>query len=130
MPNLKINDVPVTVETGTLLLDACRQAGFEIPHYCYHPALTAVATCRMCMVEIKGQPKLATSCTTLASEGMEVSTQTPAVADARAAGVPAIRLGVAGGRHYRIGDLVWLDIPEMRAASEGFFPNLMAAPLN
>ena len=52
------------------------------------------------------------------------------LADAKAAGVPAIRLGVAGGRHYRINDLVWLDIPEMRAASEGFFPNLMAAPLN
>ncbi|MFT3811585.1 MAG: phosphoribosylformylglycinamidine synthase subunit PurL [Micropepsaceae bacterium] len=52
------------------------------------------------------------------------------LADAEKAGVPAIRLGVAGGRHYRINDLVWLDIPEMRRASEGFFPNLMAAPLN
>ena len=79
MPTLKINDIPVTVEAGTLLLDACKRAGFDIPHYCYHPALTPVATCRMCMVEIKGQPKLATSCTTVAVEGMEVFTNTPAV---------------------------------------------------
>jgi len=85
MPTLKINDIPVTVESGTLLLDACKRAGFEIPHYCYHPALTPVATCRMCMVEIKGQPKLATSCTAMAAEGMEVFTNSPSVSDARAA---------------------------------------------
>ncbi|HQL49504.1 MAG TPA: 2Fe-2S iron-sulfur cluster-binding protein, partial [Holophaga sp.] len=85
MPTLKINDIPVTVEAGTLLLDACRQAGFDIPHYCYHPALTPVATCRMCMVEVKGQPKLVTSCTMTAAEGMEVQTASPAVTDARAA---------------------------------------------
>ncbi|MBK8793843.1 MAG: (2Fe-2S)-binding protein [Holophaga sp.] len=85
MPTLKINDTTITVEPGTLLLDACKQAGFDIPHYCYHPALTPVATCRMCMVEIKGQPKLATSCTVTATEGMEVSTSSPAVSDARAA---------------------------------------------
>ena len=52
------------------------------------------------------------------------------LADAKAAGVPALRLGVAGGRHYRIGDLVWLDIARMRAAHEDFFPALMTAPLN
>ena len=84
MPKLRINDQEITVEPGTLLLDACRQAGIEIPHYCYHPALAPVATCRMCMVEIKGQPKLATSSTTIAAEGMEVRTDSPTVADARA----------------------------------------------
>jgi len=84
MPNLKINNLEITVEPGTLLLDACARAGFDIPHYCYHPALSPVATCRMCMVEIKGQPKLATSCTTVAMDGQEVFTHSPAVADARA----------------------------------------------
>ena len=84
MPNLKINDLDITVAPGTLLLDACARAGFDIPHYCYHPALSLVATCRMCMVEIKGQPKLATSCTTLAQDGQEVYTHSEAVADARA----------------------------------------------
>ena len=83
MPNLKINNIEITVEPGTLLLDACAQAGIDIPHYCYHPALSLVATCRMCMVEIKGQPKLATSCTAMATEGMEIYTNSPAVSDAR-----------------------------------------------
>jgi NADH-quinone oxidoreductase subunit G len=84
MPTLKVNDLTITVEPGTLLLDACAGAGAAIPRYCYHPTLTKVATCRMCMVEVKGQPKLVTSCTTPAAEGMEVYTNTPIVADARA----------------------------------------------
>jgi NADH-quinone oxidoreductase subunit G len=93
MPTIKINDVEMSVTPGTLVLDACRKAGIDIPQYCYHPALTPVATCRMCMVEIKGQPKLATSCTTTVPPApkdnpdavvMEVFTNTPAVADARA----------------------------------------------
>jgi len=93
MPTIKINDVEVSVNPGTLVLDACRTVGIDIPHYCYHPALTPVATCRMCLVDIKGQPKLATSCTTTVPPApkdnpdavvMEVFTNTPAVADARA----------------------------------------------
>ena len=93
MPTIKINDVGLGVNPGTLVLDACRTVGNDIPHYCYHPALTPVATCRMCLVEIKGQPKLATSCTTTVPPApkdnpdavvMEVFTNTPAVADARA----------------------------------------------
>jgi NADH-quinone oxidoreductase subunit G len=93
MPTIKINDVALSVNPGTLVLDACRTVGIDIPHYCYHPALTPVATCRMCLVEIKGQPKLATSCTTTVPPApkdnpdavvMEVFTNTPSVADARA----------------------------------------------
>ena len=93
MPTIKINDVALSVNPGTLVLDACRTVGIDIPSYCYHPALSPVATCRMCLVEIKGQPKLATSCTTSVPPApkdnpdavvMEVFTNTPAVADARA----------------------------------------------
>jgi NADH-quinone oxidoreductase subunit G len=93
MPNISINGSVREVPVGKLVLDACREAGVDIPHYCYHPALTPVATCRMCMVEIKGMPKLATSCTTTVGpapkdnpEGlaMEIFTNTPQVADARA----------------------------------------------
>src|ERR1035438_958998 len=93
MPTIKISDVEMSVTPGPLVLDACRTVGIDIPQYCYHPALTPVATCRMCMVEIKGQPKLATSCTTTVPPApkdnpdavvMEVFTNTPAVADARA----------------------------------------------
>ena len=94
MSKILINGIEKDVPVGTLVLDACRAAGIDIPHYCYHPALTPVATCRMCMVEIKGMPKLATSCTTTVGppprdnpEGiaMEISTNSKAVADARAA---------------------------------------------
>ena len=93
MPKVLINGVERDVPVGTLVLDACEQAGIAIPHYCYHPALSPVATCRMCMVEIKGMPKLATSCTTTVGpapkdnpEGiaMEIITNSKAVADARA----------------------------------------------
>jgi len=93
MPKIAINGMEREVPIGTLVLDACKQAGIDIPHYCYHPALTPVATCRMCMVEVKGMPKLATSCTTTVGpapkdnpEGlaMEIFTNTPQVADARA----------------------------------------------
>jgi NADH-quinone oxidoreductase subunit G len=89
---VKINGKEVTVPKGMLLLDACRVAGIDIPHYCYHPALTPVATCRMCMVEVKGMPKLATACTTTVMDPpkdkpealMEIVTNSPQVADARA----------------------------------------------
>ena len=93
MPKIAINGQTLEVPVGTLVLDACKQVGIDIPHYCYHPALTPVATCRMCMVEIKGMPKLATSCTTTVGPApkdqpdalaMEIFTDTPQVADARA----------------------------------------------
>lgn len=93
MPKIAINGKEIDVPVGTLVLDACKNVGIDIPHYCYHPALTPVATCRMCMVEIKGMPKLATSCTTTVGPApkdqpdslvMEIFTDTPQVADARA----------------------------------------------
>jgi NADH-quinone oxidoreductase subunit G len=83
MPTLKIDGQDYSVPPGTLLIEACRAAGIDIPHYCYHPSLTPVATCRMCAVEVKGQPKLVTSCSTPCAEGMEVSTRTPSVLEAR-----------------------------------------------
>ncbi|MCL1893526.1 MAG: 2Fe-2S iron-sulfur cluster-binding protein [Holophagaceae bacterium] len=84
MPTLTINGQSVSVEQGTLLIDACRVAGIDIPHFCYHPCLKVVATCRMCLVEVKGQPKLVTSCSTTVADGMEVLTDSKAVAQARA----------------------------------------------
>ena len=68
MPLLKIDDREIEVEAGTRVLDAALGAGLEIPHYCYHPALSVVGSCRMCMVEIEGMPKLQTSCSTAVGE--------------------------------------------------------------
>ena len=56
---------PLTVEVpdSTNVLEACRAAGVDVPHFCYHPRLSIVGQCRMCMVEIEGVPKVQASCT-------------------------------------------------------------------
>jgi len=82
--NLTIDGRPVTVEKGTLLIEAARQAGIDVPHFCYHPKLKSDANCRMCLVEIEKVPKLQTSCNTPVTEGMVVATGSPKVAEARA----------------------------------------------
>ncbi|MDQ2925717.1 MAG: molybdopterin-dependent oxidoreductase [Acidobacteriota bacterium] len=70
---------------GTLLIDACKSAGIEIPAFCYYPGLSLQAACRMCLVRIEKSPKLATACTTTVAEGMVVATETPEIAQARKA---------------------------------------------
>lgn len=64
MALLKIDEQEITVDNGTTVLNAAKSAGIEIPHYCYHPAMSIVGSCRMCMVEVVGMPKLQTSCST------------------------------------------------------------------
>ena len=81
--HIKINNMPLEVEEGTLLIDAARQLGIDIPHMCYHHDQESKAHCRLCVVEVKGQRKLQTSCTTPVSEGMEVFTDTQKVYDAQ-----------------------------------------------
>lgn len=72
----------ITVPKGTLVIEAARQSGVMIPHFCYHPKLKWDANCRMCLVEIEKMPKLQTSCSTPVAEGMVVRTTTPAVTQA------------------------------------------------
>ncbi len=71
---LKIDGKEVKVPKGTNLIEAAKSIGVEIPHYCYHPDLSVPGNCRMCQIEIKGQPKLNIGCATPVQEGMEVST--------------------------------------------------------
>ncbi|MBI3933046.1 MAG: NADH-quinone oxidoreductase subunit NuoG [Acidobacteria bacterium] len=68
---------------GTLLIEACRTAGIEVPSFCYYPGLSLQAACRMCLVEIEKAPKLQTACTVAVTEGMIVRTATPQVTEAR-----------------------------------------------
>ncbi|MFN7971476.1 MAG: 2Fe-2S iron-sulfur cluster-binding protein [Acidobacteriota bacterium] len=82
MPNLTINGQSVTVDPGTSVLQAARSAGIEVPHFCWHPYLTVAGNCRMCLVEIEKQPKLAISCATPAAEGMVARFDTEKVKDA------------------------------------------------
>ncbi|MDW8350286.1 MAG: NADH-quinone oxidoreductase subunit NuoG [Anaerolineae bacterium] len=103
--NLTIDGVPVSVPKGTLVVDAAKKIGNDIPVFCYHPKLKPVGMCRMCLVDIgtpkidpatkqpvrdeQGNvvivfmPKLTTACTTPVSEGMVVRTATEQVRAAR-----------------------------------------------
>src|SRR4026207_1442875 len=93
---LTIDGKQVTVPEGTLVVDAAKQAGIDIPVFCYHPKMEPVGMCRMCLVELgrpvvdrapgrvvmeNGQPKiqflpkLETACTSPVSEGMVVLSQ-------------------------------------------------------
>src|SRR5579859_5198255 len=67
--NLTIDDVAVSVPQGTLLIEAAKQAGVLVPHYCYHPGLPVAGVCRMCLVEVEKAPKLAPACATSVAEG-------------------------------------------------------------
>ncbi|NNK48554.1 MAG: molybdopterin-dependent oxidoreductase [Gemmatimonadetes bacterium] len=81
---LTIDGVEVSVAAGTTLLQAAEHAGVVVPHYCYHPGIPSrPAQCRMCLVEIEGQPKLQPSCVFPAGEGMVVHTTSEAAEKAR-----------------------------------------------
>jgi NADH-quinone oxidoreductase subunit G len=81
--SLKINDRDVQVPPGTLLIEATRRIGTEVPSFCYYPGLSLQAACRMCLVEIEKMPKLQTACTVVATEGMVVRTSSDQVKQAR-----------------------------------------------
>ncbi|MFB3739057.1 MAG: NADH-quinone oxidoreductase subunit NuoG, partial [Candidatus Velamenicoccus archaeovorus] len=72
---LTIDGKEVTVPKGTVIIRAAEQLGIEIPRFCDHPFLEPVGACRQCYVEIEGQRKLFTSCTTEVADGMVVHTQ-------------------------------------------------------
>ena len=75
----------LTAPAGTLLIEACRTHGIEIPAFCYYPGLSLQAACRMCVVRLEKVPKLQTACTTPVAEGMVVTTESPEIAQARKA---------------------------------------------
>jgi len=80
---ITIDGQEVTVPEGTPVIEAAKRIGIEIPHYCYHPALSIAGSCRLCLVEIEGASKLTLACNTPVSDGMIIHTDTPAVREAR-----------------------------------------------
>jgi NADH-quinone oxidoreductase subunit G len=72
---LTVDGKEVTVPKGTLIIRAAEQLGVEVPRFCDHPYLEPVGACRQCYVEVEGQRKLMTSCTTPVTPGMVVRTQ-------------------------------------------------------
>ena len=79
MLKLKVNDIDVEVEDGLTVLQACEQAGAEIPRFCYHEKLSIAGNCRMCLVEIEKAPKLVSSCTMPLMDGMSIITNSDKV---------------------------------------------------
>ena len=83
-----IDGIEVNVPKGTLIIRAAEQIGIEIPRFCDHPLLSPVAACRMCLVEIEGQPKPQPACAIPVADNMVVKTQlTSEVADKAQQGV-------------------------------------------
>ncbi len=80
---IKINNQEIVCDQGTTIGHAAWANGIEIPGLCFHPDLSVKANCRVCVVEIKGCNKLATSCSTKAEDGMEISTESERVKRSR-----------------------------------------------
>ncbi|MBI4161243.1 MAG: molybdopterin-dependent oxidoreductase [Acidobacteria bacterium] len=83
MPKFHLDGREIEVAAGTTFLQAALDRGLDLPHYCYHPALSIPGNCRICLVEVEKAPKLLTSCSTEAAEGMVVRTDTERVREAR-----------------------------------------------
>jgi len=83
--NITVDGRKLTASAGTLLIEACKSAGIEVPSFCYYPGLSLQGACRMCLVEIAKMPKLQTACTTVIQEGMAVTTTSDTVRQARKA---------------------------------------------
>ncbi|MBP9192339.1 MAG: (2Fe-2S)-binding protein [Ignavibacteria bacterium] len=75
MPKITIDSREVEFTSGQTIIQAALNAGIEIPHFCYHPAMSVAGNCRICLVEIEKMPKLAIACATPATEGMIVHTK-------------------------------------------------------
>ena len=83
MPKLTVNGIEVEVEDGATILQACEEAGFEIPRFCYHERLSIAGNCRMCLVDMERAPKPVASCAMPAGDGMVIDTQSDRVKKAR-----------------------------------------------
>jgi NADH-quinone oxidoreductase subunit G len=93
MVNLTIDDIPVSVPKGTLVIRAAELVGIQIPRFCDHPLLDPVGACRQCLVEVEGQRKPMASCTITCTPDMVVRTQfTSPAADKAQQGVMELLL--------------------------------------
>jgi NADH-quinone oxidoreductase subunit G len=82
MPKITINDQTFEAEKGKTVIQVADEIGIQIPRYCYHPDIGIEGSCRMCLVEVKGAPKLMPSCATPVTDGMEIRTNTERVQQA------------------------------------------------
>jgi NADH-quinone oxidoreductase subunit G len=81
--NITVDGKKVTAPAGSLLIEACKTAGIEVPAFCYYPNLSLQGACRMCLVRIEKMPKLQTACTTGITDGMVVTSDSDEIRQAR-----------------------------------------------
>ena len=77
MPKITVDGKTIEAKDRQMILQACLDAGMPLPHYCYHPGLSIPASCRICLVEVEGLPKLVPSCQTPVRDGMVVHANSP-----------------------------------------------------
>jgi len=80
---ITVDGKAVSAPAGTLLIEACKSVGIEVPSFCYYPNLSLQGACRMCLVRIEKMPKLQTACTTAITDGMVVTTESDEIRQAR-----------------------------------------------
>ncbi|EDQ89187.1 uncharacterized protein MONBRDRAFT_37042 [Monosiga brevicollis MX1] len=78
-----VDETEVHVEPGTTILQACEEAGVQIPRFCYHDRLSIAGNCRMCLVEVEKSPKPVASCAMPVMPDMRVKTDSPKTKAAR-----------------------------------------------
>jgi NADH-quinone oxidoreductase subunit G len=82
MPKCTINGKEVEVKEGSTIIEAMYKNDQPIAHYCYHPGLSVAGVCRLCMVEIEGNPRVQIACNTVVTEGMKVNNTSEKVREA------------------------------------------------
>jgi NADH-quinone oxidoreductase subunit G len=85
MARITIDGKQFETDYRRTIIEAAREQGIDIPHFCWHPKLSVSGNCRMCLVEVEKLPKLVIACATQVSDGMVVHTQSPKVITARRA---------------------------------------------
>ena len=83
MPKITIDQTVIEFNPGETIIQAALRSGFEIPHFCYHPAMSVAGNCRICLVEVEKMPKLVIACATPAADGMIVYTKSDKVIHAQ-----------------------------------------------
>jgi NADH-quinone oxidoreductase subunit G len=83
MPSITIDGKQIEFKPGQTIIQAAKSAGIDIPHFCWHPALSVAGNCRICLVEVEKLPKLVIACSTQATDNMVVYTNNEKVIHAR-----------------------------------------------
>lgn len=82
MPKISINGTEIEAKEGSTIIEAFKANEKDIAHYCWHPGLSIAGVCRLCMVEVEGNPRLQIACNTVVQEGMKINNQSEMVKEA------------------------------------------------